>query len=87
MTPFWNDNGTMQFFEVGQFDWQKDNKAFVQEASMLGIGTPATTLIIKNPKTGNLKSFKMCGIDRDAEEIYGWRYKTNDGLKALIIND
>lgn len=87
MTPFWLDNGTMQFFEVGQFDWQKDNKTFVQEASVLGIGSPAATLMIKNPTTGNHKSFKMCDIDRDAEEIYGWRYKTNDGLKALIIND
>ena len=87
MIDFWNSNGTMQFFEVGQFDYQKKSNTFVQEASMLGIGTPAATLMIKNPKTGKRKSFKMCGVQRSADEIYGWKYKTNDGIKALIIND
>lgn len=87
MTPFWLDNGSMQFFKVQQFDWNKETKTFVQEASMLGIGSPATTLMLTNPNTGKRKSFKMCGVDRNSEEIYGWEYKTNCGLKALIIND
>lgn len=87
MTQFSLDNGTMQFFKVEQFDWNKETNTFVQEASMLGIGSPATTLMIKNPTTGNRKSFKMCGINQSAEGIYGWEFKTRDGLKALIIND
>jgi len=87
MIPFWLDNGTMQFFKAQQFDWDKETKTFVQEASMLGIGSPAATLMLTNPKTGKRKSFKMCGIDRNSDEIYGWRYKTTCGLKALIIND
>jgi len=87
MIPFWKDNGTMQFFKVEQFDWNKETNTFVQEASMLRIGSPATTLMLTNPKTGKRKSFKMCGVDRSSDEIYGWKYKTNCGIKALIVND
>jgi len=94
MESFWTtlkkqqvDNGTMQFFKVQQFDWNKNNKTFVQEASLLGIGAPAATLILTNPKTGKRKTFKMTNIDRSSDEIYGWKYETKCGIKALIIND
>ena len=87
INPHSLNNGTMQFFKVEQFDWNKETNAFVQEASMLGIGSPATTLMLTNPKTGKRKSFKMCGVDRSSDEIYGWKYETKCGIKALIIND
>lgn len=87
MIPFSLDNGTIQFFKVQQFSWNKKSKTFSQEASSLDIGAPASTLIIKNPKTGKMKNFKMCSIDRSSDEIYGWNYRTKCGLKALIIND
>jgi hypothetical protein len=87
LNPHSLNNGTFQFFKVQQFDWNKETKTFVQEASMLGIGSPAATIMLTNPETGKRKSFKLCGVNRNSDEIYGWKYKTNCGIKVLIIND
>jgi hypothetical protein len=44
---------------------------------------------LHTPKTGNSKIFNLKSIDKDGsgEDIYGWNYETDCGLKALIIND
>jgi len=46
-------------------------------------------VILKNPKTGITKKFTFFKKDMDGshEDTYGWWYKSDDGIKLLIIND
>ena len=42
--------------------------------------------IIKNISTKNSKEFRFVKADTDSsqEDIYGWNYMSNDGIKLLI---
>jgi hypothetical protein len=46
-------------------------------------------LVVYNPKTGNTKLFKHYKNDTDGsgEDVYGYRYKSSEGIELLIIND
>ena len=72
------------------FSYHKETKTFVSEISLLA-GSIDTIhyFTLYNPKTGNSKIFNLKSIDKDGsgEDIYGWNYETDCGLKALIIND
>jgi len=50
---------------------------------------PKDAIVIRNSNTGKYRIFKLINIDRDGsgEDIYGHRYKSDDGIKLLIIND
>ena len=48
-----------------------------------------TEIRLNNPKTKKFKIFKFVKADMDGsnEDIYGWNFKSEDGIKLLIIND
>lgn len=78
-------------FKVDQFHYNKETKTFSQEISSLGhvsVGRK-TQIKITNPKTGGFRLFKFVKADMDSsnEDCYGWNYRSDDGIKLLIIND
>lgn len=84
----------MEFqFKATNFDYNKKTNCFVQEISILkhdfAIPGPPMEFKIINHKTKCSQLFKMVGIDKDGsnEDTYGWRYKSDQGINALIIND
>jgi len=74
-------------YKVSKFTYNKETKTFVAEASELDILIPKLQLSIYNPKTNKAKTFYRTKADQVEDEISGWNFKTNDGIKLLIIND
>ena len=87
-------------FLINDFSYQRENKVFIQEASMLdlsarywnsGVTEPIETEItLYNPDTKTDKVFHfdtLDWMDSNHEEVGGWQYKSNDGLILIIIND
>lgn len=80
---------------VGYFDYNENRNIFVAEISELRYkvkehficGQDMINLV--NPETGNSQAFKFSHRDEDGsgEDIYGWNYKSEEGIKLLIIND
>jgi len=70
--------------------WNSDTKTFSAEISELPPNFQVKpTLIVMNPKTGNTRTFRQYKVDMDSthEDTYGWRYRSDDNLELLIIND
>ena len=44
---------------------------------------------MRSAKTGDKRTFLYTHDDRDSggEDVYGWNFITDDGIKCLIIND
>ncbi len=72
----------------GPLSWNKDSNTFAGELSDLKI-SPDNEVTITNSKTGNSKVFKLTHKDMDStnEDCYGYNYRSDGGLKLLLIND
>lgn len=44
-------------------------------------------IIITNIDTKQIRKFFFTHTDNDNENIFGWNYKSTDGIKLLLIND
>lgn len=87
---------TISIFE---FDYNKVTNCLTQEISILQYKGYYPKLIhslkepesiqVFNPNTNNSQIFDFIRKDMDGsnEDIYGWRYKSKEGTKLLIIND
>lgn len=75
---------------VEYLHYDPQTKTFSAEVSELPkrirIGNSIT---VANPKTKAWREFKLYKTDMDGsgEDTYGWRYRSDDGLELLIIND
>lgn len=70
--------------------WSPESKTFSAEISELPRDFELkSSLVVVNPKTRNTRTFNHYKTDMDAthEDTYGWRYRSDDGLELLIIND
>lgn len=70
--------------------YNKPDKTFSAEISSFDkLHAGLKKFILHNPKTGNKVLFSWFKTDKDAsdEDIYGWWYKSEGGLKFLLIND
>lgn len=74
---------------TNQFLYNKEIKTFSVEVSDLKDFLFCHVITLKNKKTGGTKEFTWYKTDMDGshEDIYGWRYKSEDGLELLIVND
>lgn len=79
---------TITYTPNGPLSWNKSSNTFAGELSDLKI-SPDKTVTIINPKTGNSKVFNLTHKDMDSsnEDCYGYNYRSNCGLKLLLIND
>ena len=63
----------------------------MSELNVMGFSVKpnAEQVIIENSDTKNARVFHFTHMDMDAshEDIYGWNFKSNDGIKLLLIND
>jgi hypothetical protein len=75
-----------KYLSTRDFNWQKETRCFVTEASDLGIRTPHdgrvyddacdVGFILVSHKTGEAVLFVQDGVDHDGDDgIAGWRYK------------
>ena len=70
--------------------YHKEDKTLSAEMSDLPPGfSTKHTIIVYNPKTGNTKTFTHYGndVDGSGEDVYGYKYRSQDGIELLIIND
>ena len=70
--------------------YNKEDKTLSAEMSDLPPGfSTKHTIIVYNPKTGNTKTFTHYGndVDGSGEDVYGYKYRSQDGIELLIIND
>ena len=69
--------------------YDKDTKTLSGEVSDLPPFEIKKELVVLSPKTGNTKTFMHYKTDMDStqEDTYGWRYRSDDGIELLIIND
>jgi hypothetical protein len=84
--------GEILTIDVHKFFYDKKDKSFTAELSDLDMNYAPQMLYLHNPKTGNKVLFRQIGKDYDAshEDIYGFRYKSDDILFSgtlLLIND
>src|SRR5690606_34724801 len=79
----------LQKFSTSNFSYNKELNSFIAEASEVAFPGFLKNFILVNPKTKNQKTFTFVKSDKDSsgEDTYGWRYKTECGISALIIND
>ena len=81
-------NVYMTNLKTSQFSYHKDTNCFTAEVSELGNIGFGTHICLTNPKTHRSKVFSFTHKDTDGEsDIYGWNFKSDDGIKLLIIND
>lgn len=71
------------------FSFNKNTNTFVAEASELKQNGIPNKFQLVNPKTNNVRTFKLVGRDLDGsgEDVYGFRYTSFDHINLLIIND
>ena len=81
-------------FSVELFGYDKVEKRFCQERSTIEATLNHrieidSIIVLENPKTMNSQSFKFtkCDMDGSHEDIYGWNFKSDEGIELLIIND
>ena len=69
--------------------YNKESKTFSGYASDIQLESIDLQYVIYNPKTQMSQYFTQTHTDRDGsgEDIYGWNYKSHQGIKLLIIND
>lgn len=81
------DNHTIMFFRIGEFRWNGDISTFTATTSELYIDTPAQKLFIKNPHTGNRRTFYLKSVVwMDAKQTSrGWNYESQDGSMKVLI--
>jgi len=79
---------TIVYTPKGPLSWNKNSNTFAGELSDLQI-SPDNEMTIINAKTGNSKVFKLTHKDMDStnEDCYGYNYRSDCGLKLLLIND
>ncbi len=81
-----------------RFSYDKDNRCFVVESSMLDLParewnslrrTPVDTeVMLTNPKTGRSSIFHFTRPDMAPEnEVAGWNFQDKNNINLLIIND
>ena len=88
----------IQFNIDDRFSYDKENKSFCVESSMLDL--PAqhwnslrtlpveTEIMLTNPKTGRSSIFEFTYADKNpAKEVCGWNYQDEMNIHLLIIND
>ena len=70
-------------------DYDKDTNTLSGEVSSLPPFDLKNTLSVLSPKTGAVKTFRHYDTDMDStqEDTYGWRYRSDDRIELLIIND
>lgn len=66
----------------GRFDLNADD--FVE---MIKSRSNAKVVEVVNVDTEKSKVFRFTHRDESDEDIYGWNYVAEDGLKLLLIND
>lgn len=83
------DNRHIIFLRTDEFRWNGDISTFTATTSELNIDTPSQKLFIKNPKTGNRRSFYLkSAVWMDIDEtIRGWNYESNDGSMKVLITE
>ena len=75
--------------------WSKESNCIAFELSdsesmNIYLGSPSqNAIVVENTTSGNARRFEFVQKDTDGsgEDTYGWRYKSKDGIKLLIIND
>ena len=69
--------------------YNKDTNTLSAEISELPGFNMGAALKILSPRTGVIKEFHLYKTDMDAtqEDTYGWRFRSDDGIELLIIND
>jgi hypothetical protein len=83
-------NKTLEILRTDQMNWHKDLKTFTAEASEL---KPcnfhiAQTIVLQSHKTGVMRVCNKYKVDTDGEDVFGWRYRSEDHeIEILIIND
>uniref|UniRef100_A0A6M3JQA3 Uncharacterized protein n=1 Tax=viral metagenome TaxID=1070528 RepID=A0A6M3JQA3_9ZZZZ len=94
--PYIKKNATVLSTDLFYFD--KENNTFSQEISTLGVKPEDLESQIfddacdvgfwlKSKKTADLMLFSFEKSDYNNEELAGWNFKSDEGLKVLIIND
>lgn len=83
----------MQILNVKYLNYNKKTNCFFQEISMLQRNNLISSLPINielvNTKTGNSCVFAFMYKDMNStrEDVYGWNYRSKEGIRLLIIND
>jgi hypothetical protein len=74
---------------TNKLTYNKKTKTFSCYASECISGGIAESYSVTNPKTKESRLFNQTHVDTDGsgEDVYGWNYKTQCGIKLLIIND
>jgi len=72
--------------------WIKETKCIAFELSdleCLGIYAHPTqsAIVVENTTSGGARRFEFTHKDTDGEDIFGWNYKSVDGIRLLLIND
>ena len=74
-------------FTTDQLTYNKETQSFAIEASDVPSQIVEGQYVIYNPQTQMSQYFRYVGKDTDGEDIFGWRYKSHQGIGLLIIND
>lgn len=81
----------MEPINIKQFTWSKETKTLVAECSELKFyGMRAVIregITVINSETGNTRKFTFSHTDENADDVHGWNFESQDGIKLLIIND
>ena len=82
----------MQTISTNNLFYNKETRCFSQEISALSrhlVINWKSVIQVINPETGKSEVFTWVKTDYDhsGEDIYGWNFESNSGIKLLIIND
>ena len=85
-------NTKMQTISTNNLFYNKETRCFSQEISALSkhlVINENSIIQVLSAKTGNSEVFTFTHKDMDAshEDIYGWNFVSNSGIKLLIVND
>ena len=86
---FINENLGKYDLSAQYLHYDKETNTLSGEVSDLPPFDIKDTLVVLSPKTGATKAFNHYKTDMDGtqEDTYGWRYRSDDGIELLIIND